>query len=388
MSETTDATNGEALSATAAFRETAPIKVGFLMDMVMPIPELAANMVDPIELVFADAYKNGVLDRPVQLIYREVEGLPRGTVQDVIDLYEEFVREGCVAMIGPIVSENAAVVQEEINTRFRVPTLSVCGSEDWQGEWTFLLPNGSMTDEPVIWAHLIAEAGYRDVGVIVEESLIGQQYLASFRRAAREKGIRIATEKVIAQTGQDITQVIREIRDSGAEALVHCGFGFGVAMASYALKALDWDPPRYMGTALETCYHSLPIWEAALGWVGLEQFDEGNEVATKFLDRFEEVHGRRPEFCSTVIFRDVAAVLVEAFAQARPLSRRGVKEALERVKMLPAASGAPGTRISFGKWHRHGYTTAGYLVARSLDPAGRERNELWATTMVGRFGQA
>ena len=387
MSET-ETKGSDGLKETVAFREVEPIKVGFLMDMIMPIEELAANMVDPIELYFNDAYKNGILDRPVKLIYREVEGLPRGTVQNVIDLYEEFVREGCVAMIGPIVSENAATVQEEINTRFHVPTISVCGSEDWQGEWTFLLPNGSMTDEPIIWAQLIAEDGHQNVGVIVEESLIGQQYLAGFRRAAREKGIRIVAEKVVAQTGQDITEEVREIREAGAETLVHCGFGFGVAMAAYALKALDWDPPRYMGTALETCYHSPPIWEAALGWVGLEQFDEGNEVATKFLDRFEEVHGRRPEFCSTVIFRDVAAVLVEAFAQARPLSRRGVKEALERVKMLPAASGAQGTRISFGKWHRHGYTAAGYLVARTLDPAGKDRGELWATTLVGRYGQS
>ena len=103
MSDTKDATNGEALSATAAFRETAPIKVGFLMDMVMPIPELAANMVDPIELVFADAYKNGILDRPVQLIYKEVEGLPRGTVQDVIDLIEEQVEAlRAETWIGPV----------------------------------------------------------------------------------------------------------------------------------------------------------------------------------------------------------------------------------------------------------------------------------------------
>ena len=36
--------------------------------------------------------------------------------------------------------------------------------------------------------------------------------------------------------------------------------------------------------------------------------------------------------------------------------------------MLPAASGAPGTRLSFGKWTRRGWMGAGYLVARELDP--------------------
>ena len=37
--------------------------------------------------------------------------------------------------------------------------------------------------------------------------------------------------------------------------------------------------------------------------------------------------------------------------------------------MIPAAAGAPGTRLSFGKWTRRGWMGAGYLVARQLDPS-------------------
>jgi len=74
-------------------------------------------------------------------------------------------------------------------------------------------------------------------------------------------------------------------------------------------------------------------------------------------------------------------VLLHAFADAHPLSPRGVKESLERVKMLPAAAGAPGTRISFGKWTRRGWMGAGYLVARELDPDGVHSH------LVARFGQ-
>ena len=59
--------------------------------------------------------------------------------------------------------------------------------------------------------------------------------------------------------------------------------------------------------------------------------------------------------------------MVQALADAKPLSPRGVRDALERVKMLPAASGAPGTRISYGKWTRRGWMGTGYLVARQFD---------------------
>ncbi len=36
--------------------------------------------------------------------------------------------------------------------------------------------------------------------------------------------------------------------------------------------------------------------------------------------------------------------------------------------MLPAACGAPGTRISYGKWTRRGWMGERYLVAREFDP--------------------
>ena len=56
----------------------------------------------------------------------------------------------------------------------------------------------------------------------------------------------------------------------------------------------------------------------------------------------------------------------------------GVPEALERVKMLPAASGAPGTRLRFGKFIRQGWVGSEYLVARRVLPDG-SRSVLHAT---------
>ena len=82
-----------------------------------------------------------------------------------------------------------------------------------------------------------------------------------------------------------------------------------------------------------------------------------------------------------VVNRDLATILLHAFADAHPLSPRGVKDALERVKLLPAASGSPGTRLSFGKWTHRGWMGAGYLVARRLDPDGTTSH------LVDRFGQ-
>ena len=368
-----------------AYESTAePIKLGYLFDFKLPdgFPrEMRDDLTRPFELVFRQGLEEGLIDRPVDIVFREVEGLPKGTVKAVIDAYGELADEGCLAVFGPSITDNTVPVREEIERRFRVPAISCTGTEDWLGEWTFALPQGSMTDEPVFWAQLLAKGGHTEVGALVEQSLVGHSYISNFRGACRREGIRIVAEEAIPQTAQDVGEAVRRLRDAKAGAIVHCGFGFGAVFVNPALRALGWDPPRFMGTAFQNAWINSRMWQALLGWTGIDQYDEGNEVGQRFLDRYEATYGRRPQYCVPVMNRDFATVLLQAFADAHPLSPRGVKEALERVKMLPAAAGAPGTRLSFGKWTRRGWMGAGYLVARTLDPDGV------SSRLVGRFGQ-
>ena len=86
-----------------------PIKVGYLMDFTLPpgFPEeLFASFTQTFDLVFEEAVEQGLMDRPVQMIYREVEGLPKGSVKAVIDAYGELVDEGCLVVFGPHITDN------------------------------------------------------------------------------------------------------------------------------------------------------------------------------------------------------------------------------------------------------------------------------------------
>ena len=188
-------------------------------------------------------------------------------------------------------------------------------------------------------------------------------------------------EEQIAQTAQDVGDAVRRVHEAKPSALVHCGFGFGILHVNSVLEALGWDPPRFTSTAFQNAWINPVMWRAFLGWTGVDQYDEGNLVGQRFLDQYEATYGRRPQYCVPVVNRDIATALLRAFADAHPLSPRGVKEALERVKMLPAAAGAPGTRVSFGKWTRRAWMGAGYLVARRLDPDGINSH------LVDRFGE-
>jgi branched-chain amino acid transport system substrate-binding protein len=361
-----------------------PIKIGYLMDFKLPDlypQQMKEDLSNPFDLVFGQAVEDGLIDRPIQIIYREVEGLPKGSVKAVIDAFGELVDEGCLAVFGPHITDNCVPTREAIEERFRVPALSVTGSDDWLGEWTFSFPQGSLTDEPIFWADLLAKAGHTQVGVLVEQSLVGETYLRHFRSACRRKNIRIVAEAALAQTAQDVTEAVRTMHEAKPDALVHCGFGFGIVFLNTALESLGWDPPRFTSTAFQNAWINPIMWNAFMGWTGVDQYDEGNPVGQRFLDKYEAKYGRRPQYCVPVVNHDVANALLCAFTDAHPLSPRGVKEALERVKMLPAAAGAPGTRVSFGNWTRRAWMGAGYLVARKLDSDGVNSH------LIDRFGE-
>ncbi|BBX95433.1 ABC transporter substrate-binding protein [Mycobacterium lacus] len=207
-----------------------PIKIGYLFDFLLPEfypQEMRDDLIRPFELVFNDGLRQRVIDRPVQVVYREVEGLPKGTAKAVIDAYGELVDEGCLVVFGPHITENAVPTREAIEERLRVPAINVCGSDDWLGEWTFAFPQGSMTDEPIFWADLLTKGGHTEVGVLVEQSLVGESYLKNLRNACRCKGIRVVAEAQVAQTAQDVGAAIRSLHEAKPTAVVHCT-GFAV----------------------------------------------------------------------------------------------------------------------------------------------------------------
>ena len=152
------------------------------------------------------------------------------------------------------------------------------------------------------------------------------------------------------------------------DALVSLGFGFGVMRLNEVLSGLGWSPPRYTGTAWQDAFvvalgsrgvprlgGARPVRRGEPGGGGVPRPVRASATAA---DPSTTCRGRRATSPRSWCPR---------LAEAKPLSPRGVCEALERVKMLPAASGAPGTRISYGKWTRRGWMGTGYLVARQFD---------------------
>ena len=91
-----------------------PVKIGILIDM--DLNQLLADWIDPTILAIEDAMNEGVWARsPVQLVIADARGLPRENYRKVIDGYRWLVEQGCVVVLGPMISDNSLVLQDTAN---------------------------------------------------------------------------------------------------------------------------------------------------------------------------------------------------------------------------------------------------------------------------------
>jgi ABC-type branched-subunit amino acid transport system substrate-binding protein len=366
--------------------EVSPVKVGLLADYVEGEDDIDPTVLRALQLTFEEFVAARTLERPIELVVRAVQGLPKGSFRAVLDAFYELVDEDCVVIFGPYVSENGVPLARYIDELGEVPCITMAATETMLGEWVFALNNGSMEEEPVIMAAVAKHDGRASVGIAYEQSLIGQDYLRVSRRACVSAGLRVTGEVAIPQVASEHQAAMQELRAGKPDCIFHVGFGLGLIGMNDALSAVGWDPPRYTTTAFEFAYTSEWWMQQVAGWIGLDSFDERNPVGKEFLDRFEARFGERPEYFMPVFCHDMARVVAIAISNAAPLTGAGVKDALEHIKMVPAASGAPGTYLRFGRFIRQGWVGAEYLVARrALPDASRT---VFHGTIAGTVGPA
>jgi branched-chain amino acid transport system substrate-binding protein len=126
-----------------------------------------------------------------------------------------------------------------------------------------------------------------------------------------------------------------------------------------ALASLGWQVPVVANSALMFGYVR-PEWRD--GWKGWEYIDgiaDDNVMRARLAER-SPASAAGPVGCAMY---DMGRLVGEALARAQHLTRDGMREALERVKRLPATSGREGTTMGFGAWD-HCALKGEYLVLR------------------------
>lgn len=342
-----------------------PVKIGVLIDM--DLGQLLADWIDPTILAIEDALNEGVHSRgPVQLVIADARGLPRENYRKVIEGYRWLVQQGCVVVIGPLISDNCLVVQETAN-ELRVPCIGWTGAHRFASEYCFTVANGDIPTEGVMCAQWLAGRGIDKVGMFWEQGSSGRDYADYFRDTALGLGLEVMREVRLEPNPRGLRDDLALMRDLGVEGIYYGGYGYATFHFAEAFRALDWDPPRVMGTAFMFYSNSNRWAEGLEGWHGVDQLGEdgANANYNAMIQRFEKRFGRSTRNVVVALAYDTARVAIHGIGNAAIPEPRWVKEGMERIRWMPATNGGPGTYIQFGPWDRKGYK-GDFLTIREL----------------------
>jgi len=358
------AASGQAMHANPRRPSIVPWKIGFLIDWAWAT-EPVIDYADAVALALEEAHASGLIDRKVELITKKVYGGPNASALDVRDTFRELVDQRVLGMIGPTLPDDMMACRDDFE-RLKVPVLSFGGTLGISSPWLFQLPNGTYVDEVRMVVNHAKAQGLKRIALIRDQTLMGEEYGATFNLAMREAGLTVSAICGIrpSPNQDELVQAVQTAAASGAEALLV----ITVAVHRHFVAALDqvgWQPAKYMVCNM---VGSIPTFDgpaAFEGWVGIQQYHEENPVFQGLVDRFEQRYGRRVGHDYQAIGYDIGRTLARALSMMAPATPEGLRDALEKVRMLPASSGGPGTVISFSKNDRRGFK-GDYLVYRTV----------------------
>jgi ABC-type branched-subunit amino acid transport system substrate-binding protein len=211
----------------------------------------------------------------------------------------------------------------------------------------------------VLLARHVASLGVRKVGVVFDRSPIGRRYTAFFESECEVLGLELTARTSVAPLAEDASAEVSAVKASGAEALVYLGLGLVATVVARARRDAGWDAPAAMNTA------GLRGYDPAFGseidrWVYVDMVADGNQVLADLRARSDDT-AISP--MTLAVGYDLGQLVAEGLARAPELTREGVREGLELVKLVPAAEGRAGTTLGFGHLD-HGALHGEYLVLR------------------------
>jgi len=342
-----------------------PVKIGILIDM--ELNQLLADWIDPTILAIEDAMNEGVFTRnPIRLVVADSRGLPRENYRKVIDGYRWLVDQGCVVVLGPLISDNSIALQDAAN-ELGVACLGWTGNRFFSSDYCFTVANGDIPTEGVMCADWLYGHGYRKVGMFWETGSAGRDYADFFRDRALNLGLSITQEVRLEANPKNLAESLQTMRDAGTEAIYYGGYGYSTFQFAKAFKAIDWDPPRVMGTAF-MFYSNSNAWAEGLeGWHGVDQLGEdgANPNYNAMVERFERRFGRTTSNVVVALAYDTARAAIAGIGNAAICTPKFVKEGIERIRWMPATNGGPGCYVQFGPYDHKGYK-GDFLTIREL----------------------
>lgn len=334
------------------------IPVGLLYDF--PQGDGGRYFEDGLQIGFAEQRIAERLGDDIELTAVQTDGLPAGSAESVIAGFNELVGRGVVAIVGPSISDNGLIVRDLADTA-GIACINYTGGAFTRGAHMFHYQVGSLEEEPVVLAeHLLAQ-GHHRIAVLYDDTPVGTSYNEWLGRAvARTGDPELAFRSSVSPLAEDLTADVEAALTVEPDALLYLGLGVAARAVALGVEAAGWSGPVITNSALMFGY-ARPDWRSGFeDWVYVDTISDGNPHRAALREK-SRMHAASP---IGVAAYDMGRLLGEGLVLADDRSPAGVREGLERVKRLPAATGKAGTTMGFGQWD-HAALKGDYLVLRA-----------------------
>jgi ABC-type branched-subunit amino acid transport system substrate-binding protein len=220
---------------------------------------------------------------------------------------------------------------------------------------------GSLAEEPIVLAEHVAALGAMRVAAVRDRSPVGRGYLDALEPACERLGLELAGIAVLSPGAgaHEAAAALQRLRATEPDALVYLGLGVSARGLALGLEATGWTPAVVANSALMFGYAQRE-WRAGWdGWVYVDTVSDANPER----EALRAQSSRSAAGPVGVAAYDIGRLFAAALRGATHYTRDGVRDALESVKRLPAASGRAGTTMGFGVYD-HGALKGEYLVKR------------------------
>ncbi len=310
------------------------------------------------------------LDRRVEFLHVHAAGLPRGTANSVVTAFESLASAGVLAVIGPAITDNGLVVRDLADAA-EIACINYTGSEQTRSEWMFHYQIGSLEEEPNVLARHLCDRELTRVALVYDRSTIGRRYASFFDDACPAFGVDLVGRVGVSPVTDDLRATVESLRATDADAVVYLGLGLSAYPLARALGELRWNPPVVTNSALMFGYANADWARAWNGWTYCDSVSGSNET----LAALQEQVGAAMPGPGLPGQHDLGRLVAEAAGRADHLTRAGIREGLERIKLLPAATGRAGTTMGFGQWERAALKGEYLVLRRWEDGVSRELAE-------------
>jgi ABC-type branched-subunit amino acid transport system substrate-binding protein len=320
-----------------------PIRIGVLHDY----PQADDLLARAIRLGIDAATANHALDREVELVEYQARGLPAGSEHEMREAFVELERGGVLAIVGPSISDNSSLAATWCDES-ALPAINYSGGEHTRSEWMFHYQVGSLEEEGPALVDRMEQRGFTRAAVVFDQSPVGRGFVRAFEAAIARRGLDIGASASISALAEDAAAILERLRASEPDVLVYFGLGVASHAVAVARTALGWDVPVLASSALMFGY-ARPDWrDGYAGWEYLDTVADDNRMRAE-LRSVDKRIGGGPIGCAGY---DIGRILGTALSECEHLTRAGIRDALQRVKRLPATSGHEGTLMGFGVWDR------------------------------------